>query len=728
MIQTGLYILKVTNQDGCSVSDSIFVIFNKKPDVYIDYQTYQTECDRDSALLIAHPSGKGYKYKWSDERESDSIVVKKSGVYFVAVTDSNGCTNSSSIKVAIGAGMDIQINGSRDFCKGDSVTLTANSSIVGSVNDFEYLWSNNEKTKSIVIRNGGQYYVNVTHKDGCKGNDTTNIKVYDIPDLKLNYNGKISICSNDTLILEPDTTILEYHYFWIDGFNQIKRKISKSGVYTLIASNGNFCADTASVEIEVVDLPKVTIVINGKSVICPGEKTELSASDTNGLLLDWSTGENNSKININMPGIYTLYYSNILGCKDSSKVLIEGSPDIKFNIITSNVSLCQGDSAVLSTDKKFAVYNWSNGEKTETITVHQSGTYTLNIIDSNGCTGSSSIQISEHNISNTFKITGSTYSTDCNLKINVEFQIQNISEHDFLINEVQSSLAEAEIINKNELLGIIPSNGIKNIKVLFNFGKPDSLSASIKIFAESPCNIEFDFPVSAKSYSQTLIWADTLTTRSGSDICIPVYYKLLCPDKSDSLQDAVFTVEFNSDYFYPETVSRGTIISKDINSTTIKIKINVNNIDFNSNDSLLLMICGKALIGSKQPGEISISDFTWKNQNIFDSVKNGVLITEACAIDIRGIRLYKPTNMSVIPNPADEVFKINIITQSIGKHVIYIYNSRGELIKNIEFNIDENSPINQTFLLNSNEFNQGIYNIILNSPWIIRTAPLVIIR
>jgi hypothetical protein len=726
--QSGLYILTVINIEDCSDSDSVLVIVNTKPEVYIEDIIYQTGCGRDSALLITHPIGPEYKYKWSDGRETDSIIVKKSGLYIVSVTDSNGCSNISSVGVTLGSGMDIKTSGVRDFCSGDSIIVTANTSFMGSDNDFKYLWSTGETTKSIIIKNSGQYYINVTHKDGCKGSDTINVKVYDMPDVKLNYNGKISICSNDTITLKPETIIPEYRYFWIDGFNQMIRNISKSGIYSLVASNGNFCADTASVEVEVLDLPKVTINVNGKNAICQGETTELSASFTTGLKFNWSTGENTSKVNVNLPGIYTLYYSNILGCNDSTKIEIESSPEIVFNIITTNYSLCQGDSAILSTNNKFADYKWSNGEKTETITVHQAGTYFVNIIDSNGCIGNSSIEITDISSGSSFKIIDSTYLTECNLKISKKLEIQNISGHDILITDVISNLAESEIINKNDILGLIKTNEIKDVKILFNFKQPDSLSTLIKILAETPCNIEFDFPVSVKSNAKTLIWADTIKTQSGSDICIPIYYKLLCPEKLDSLQEATFSIEFISDYFYPETVSRGTIISKDINEAISTIIINVDKIDFNSNDSLLLLICGKALIGKKLPGIISIKDFKWDNKYILDSNKNGALITDACAIEIRGIRYYKPTTMSVNPNPAGENFNIDIITQSIGKHVIYIYDFRGDLFKNIEFNIDENSPLNHTFLLNSINFNQGIYNIILKSPWDILSIPLVIVR
>jgi hypothetical protein len=726
--KSGFYKLTVTNQEGCSDSDSLLVIINKKPVVSIEYQTYRTECDRDSAMLIAHPLGIGYKYKWSDGSFNDSIVVKKSGLYFVYVTDSNGCSNSSSINVKIGSGMDIQINGEKDFCRGDSITLTAIPSFSGFDTDFEYLWSTGETTKSIIIRNGGQYYVNVTHKDGCKGIDTINVNVLEIPDLKLNYNGIINICSNDTLSLEPEIIVPEYSYLWSDGFNQINRKISKNGVYTLFASNGNLCIDSATVEVTVKDLPKVSIVVNGKNLICPGEKTELEASDTTGLQFKWSTGENNFKVNVNMPGIYTLYYSNTTGCKDSTSIEIEGSPDIEFNLITTNYSLCNGDSAILSTDKKFSVYNWSNGENTETITIHESGTYSVNIIDSNGCVGIATIKITNHTFDNIFKIIGPTYSTECNLKIKLNLQIQNISEHDFLIKDIQSSLSNVEIINKNEILGILSSNVFKEIQLLFNFTNPDSLTSIIKIFAESPCNFEYDFPVSAKSYSETLIWADTVITQSGSDLCIPVYYKLLCPDKLNGSQNADFSIEFGSNYFYPETVTHGKIISIETNDLTTKLKVSVDSLYFNNNDSLLLLICGKVLIGKKLPGEISFYDFTWQNQYILDSTLNGALITELCAIEIRGIRLYKPTSLNVNPNPAGEDFKINVTTQSVGNHIIFIYDSRGDMIKKIEFNIEENSPINQTFLLNSSDLNQGIYNIILNSPWSIRSTNLVIIR
>ena len=60
---------------------------------------------------------------------------------------------------------------------------------------------------------------------------------------------------------------------------------------------------------------------------------------------------------------------------------------------TGNISLCQGDSTLLSTSN-YSTYLWSNAATTSTISIKSAGSYTLNVTDSNGCAGSTAMNLS----------------------------------------------------------------------------------------------------------------------------------------------------------------------------------------------------------------------------------------------------------------------------------------------------------------------------------------------
>jgi hypothetical protein len=62
-------------------------------------------------------------------------------------------------------------------------------------------------------------------------------------------------------------------------------------------------------------------------------------------------------------------------------------PTLTFNppVSSNNISMCDGETQELHAPSGFTIYNWSNGANTSTLTVSQSGTYTLTVEDASGC-------------------------------------------------------------------------------------------------------------------------------------------------------------------------------------------------------------------------------------------------------------------------------------------------------------------------------------------------------
>ena len=58
--------------------------------------------------------------------------------------------------------------------------------------------------------------------------------------------------------------------------------------------------------------------------------------------------------------------------------------------ITGPTSFCTGSAAILSAGAGFTAYSWSNGFTTQSITVTNSGAYTVTVTGANGCTGTAS--------------------------------------------------------------------------------------------------------------------------------------------------------------------------------------------------------------------------------------------------------------------------------------------------------------------------------------------------
>lgn len=145
---------------------------------------------------------------------------------------------------------------------------------------------------------------------------------------------------------------------------------------------------TSFIDVVIHVLPSPSappIITPGSMEICAGESVTLSANsgfDT----YQWSTGAGTNSINVGA-GTYTVTGA-IGGCElVSDPVTITENP-LPLPVIDGVLFACGDDPTELSTVEEYASYTWSNGATDPTIMVG-SGTYSVQVVDDNGCAGGS---------------------------------------------------------------------------------------------------------------------------------------------------------------------------------------------------------------------------------------------------------------------------------------------------------------------------------------------------
>lgn len=169
--ESGIYSLTVTDRFGLSSSDSILVQF---PDAVAPADTIL--CLGDSLGFVAY-RGVGYTYLWQDGSSDSALTASAVGQYYVAVTDSFGCTFfSDTLDIAIDSFVNtVSLGPDQSFCAGDFIAL-----VQGQDSAVGYLWSTSSIDSSITISTSGDYEVTVTNGQGCQGFDTININILGI--------------------------------------------------------------------------------------------------------------------------------------------------------------------------------------------------------------------------------------------------------------------------------------------------------------------------------------------------------------------------------------------------------------------------------------------------------------------------------------------------------------------------------------------------------------------
>ncbi len=226
----------------------------------------------------------------------------------------------------------------------------------------------------------------------------------------------INTCTGDSLTLvstsTSSNTIISYEWdLDADGnFNDASgdtvKLLVNPGIYNyghrIVTDVGGSNAIYKQVEVGATPAPDFTW-----TVPCFGDSTEFTnttsiAADSIINLL-WRFGDGfetdlleNPRHQYPAPGNYdvTLRALTNKGCVDSvtKTVQIFATPVITFSFSGDTVFF-EGSSVSISVDQVYIAYTWSNGETGDEITVMESGNYSVEVLDLNGCTNTKSVQV-----------------------------------------------------------------------------------------------------------------------------------------------------------------------------------------------------------------------------------------------------------------------------------------------------------------------------------------------
>ncbi len=138
-----------------------------------------------------------------------------------------------------------------------------------------------------------------------------------------------------------------------------------------------------------VDFPSsATITPSGSVAICQGASTNLSVNAGTYQVL-WSNNQTNNTILVNSGGNYTVTLTGSNNCSATSAPVSVSISQPNATITPNGpTTFCEGNSVTLSVPTA-ASYAWSDGSAAASLTVNQSGTYSVSVTDANGCVANS---------------------------------------------------------------------------------------------------------------------------------------------------------------------------------------------------------------------------------------------------------------------------------------------------------------------------------------------------
>lgn len=384
---TGSYTVTVTDSNGCTATSApTNVTVNPLPATPVVTPGGPTTFCSGGSVTLSAPGG--FTYLWSTGATTQSITVSAAGSYFVTVKDANGCSATSgntTVTVHLLPTPTITPSGPTTFCAGGNVTLSAPSGF------NSYLWSTGATTQSINVTASGNYTVTVTDANGCSGTSpATTVTANPLPAPTITPSGPTTFCAGGSVTLSAPAGFASY--LWSTGATSQSITVSTTGSYSVTVTDANGCSGTSaptSVTAGSAVVPLITP--SGPTTFCAGGSVTLTASAGFASYL-WSNGATTQSITVSASGSYTVTVSNAGGCNGTSaatNVTVNPLPPTPVINASGPTTFCAGGSVTLSAPAGFVSYLWSTGATTQSINVGSSGSYSVTVTDSNGCSATS---------------------------------------------------------------------------------------------------------------------------------------------------------------------------------------------------------------------------------------------------------------------------------------------------------------------------------------------------
>jgi len=374
----GVYTVTITDGNGCTGITSVDIIESTSLNpTIVGNLSY---CPDGSTTLDA---GFGFEtYVWSDGSINQTIDVITSGDFTVTVSDVTGCSGTSVVSVAESIPPNANIVGQNSFCAGTNTTLDAEGGFLN------YMWSDGSSNQTLTVNQTGTYAVTVTDANGCT--DETFLDVEELQTLEPMLSGINSFCEGSETTISAISGFSTY--FWSDNSTDEFLLINSPGTYTVTVTDANNCTGSESFIMTQNDNPIINIT--GDTQFCPGS-SNICLAPPGYVNYLWSDGSIAENLQVNNAGTYTVTVTDSNGCTGTDETTVnELSPPT--TIITGIPNFCSGESTILDAGAGFTSYVWSDGSTNQNLIANQAGTFTVTITDINGCTGLTSIVVSEN--------------------------------------------------------------------------------------------------------------------------------------------------------------------------------------------------------------------------------------------------------------------------------------------------------------------------------------------
>jgi gliding motility-associated-like protein len=401
-LQAGTYTVTVTDQNGC-IAIQTFTVTQPAP-LTVQVSTTPSTCNTSNGTASALVSGGTLpisSYLWTPGGQSTPFITGLSpGVYSVDVTDANGCTASGTGTVTTAGNpvilLDSLVNVTCHGYNNGVIAITPSGGTPG----YFIIWIPGGQTDTILQNlSPGNYTVIVSDAQNCITQQTFTITQPDVLQDSLVVVHEICYQANGTITAYPYGGTSPYQFQWSNGATTAALSGLTAGIYTVTITDNNGCITSATAT--VFNLPGHTILTDTIiDVQCHGESNgAVQVSIVGGTppyTFQWSSGATTQNLTGATAGVYTLTVIDFNQCVATANYTVN-EPAIlsdSLQVVQASCGLSNGQITVFPYGGNGGyTFLWNTGATSATISSLNTGTYTVTITDSKGCTMTDSATI-----------------------------------------------------------------------------------------------------------------------------------------------------------------------------------------------------------------------------------------------------------------------------------------------------------------------------------------------
>jgi gliding motility-associated-like protein len=360
---TATYVVTVTDANGCSSMDSTTIVA-----MWDDLITpvNASACAGTPVLLDAgYP---GCTYLWNTNATTQTIVTATAGPFTAQITDAQGCVTTKSFFVTFNPVPTVNLGPDLSLCGASGQLLNANSPGNG------FLWSTGQTTQQITVTQSALYSVLVTSPQGCQSGDAINVVFNALPADPLQ---DITTCVSNAVTLNAGNA--GSTYAWSTGATTQTITPASSGLYSVLVTNPQNC--TTTFDANVIIMPMINVDLGNDTTLCAGQPLLLDAGNP-GAIIQWSNGATTQTISPSQSGVFSATASNGY-CIGSDAITVTFTPSPSDPL--QDVTICVDQPVTLDAGNVGCTYLWSTGATTQSINAPISGTYSVIVSNSIGC-------------------------------------------------------------------------------------------------------------------------------------------------------------------------------------------------------------------------------------------------------------------------------------------------------------------------------------------------------